>query len=111
MAARCSQGNAGTTREGERTPSRWNVPKLNPPPNLSVRLTQPPGQCTESGGRTMARADWLEQTDPDTMLQMLGSWISERKVRLFAAGCCRRVWHQLTAYDRRAVEMAERYAD
>src|SRR5215471_7330544 len=107
MTARSSQGNAETPGEGERAPSRWKVAKLNPTPGLSVRLTQPPGQWTESGGRTMARSDWLEQTDPDTMLQLLGRRISERKIRLFAAACCRRVWHQLTPYDRRAVEMAE----
>jgi len=59
----------------------------------------------------MARADWPEQTDPDTMLQMLDRRISERKIRLFPAACCRRIWHRLEPSDRRAVEMAERYAD
>ncbi|MBI1918202.1 MAG: hypothetical protein HYS12_26215 [Planctomycetes bacterium] len=59
----------------------------------------------------MTWRDWHEQTDPDTMLGMLRGRISQRKVRLFAVACCRRVWHLLDAPNRRAVEIAERYAD
>src|SRR5262245_45258313 len=60
----------------------------------------------------MTWRDWHEQSDPDTMLQMLRGRISERKARLFAVACCRRVLHLLRETNsRRAVEVAERYAD
>jgi hypothetical protein len=59
----------------------------------------------------MSWRDWPEQSDPDTMLRMLRGRISERKVRQFAVACCRRVWHLLDSSSRRAVEIAERYAD
>jgi hypothetical protein len=55
---------------------------------------------------------WLESGDPDRMLRALGHAESERKLRLFAAACCRRVWPLLRdERSRRAVEVAERHAD
>ena len=40
-----------------------------------------------------------------------GVWPSERKLRLFACGCCRQWWETLAPVCRRAVGAAERHAD
>jgi hypothetical protein len=63
-------------------------------------------------GRTMTERQWAACKNVSNMLQLLGRKASERKLRLFAAACCRRVWHHLTdERSRRAVELAERLAD
>ena len=60
----------------------------------------------------MTEAEWNHYPFPEPMLQFLGSKVTERKLRLFAAACCRRVWHLLTdERSRLAVEVAERYGD
>jgi hypothetical protein len=60
----------------------------------------------------MTEAEWLACTDPKLMLEFLRDRSSERKRGLFAAACCRRVWHLLKdERSRAAVEVAERYVD
>src|SRR5688572_12031743 len=60
----------------------------------------------------MTEAEWLGCTDLEAMLESLGPAASQRRRRLFAVACCRRVWHLLI--DPRclsAAAVAERYAD
>jgi hypothetical protein len=62
----------------------------------------------------MDEAGWLSCTDPTVLLAFLRDrgTASERKLRLFAAACCRRIWHLLKdEQGRNAVEVAELYAD
>lgn len=61
----------------------------------------------------MTEAEWLSGPDPyDLLEQCLICELTERRLRLFACACCRRLWHLLE--DSRlcvAIEVAERYAD
>jgi hypothetical protein len=60
----------------------------------------------------MTEAEWLACADPGPMLDFLRGQAGERKLRLYAAACGRRVWHLLN--DRRsqkALAVAEAHAD
>jgi hypothetical protein len=63
----------------------------------------------------MNEMEWLNSTDPQEMLVFLdecGGWASGRKLRLFAVACCRRLPRAATyGRARKALEVAERYAD
>ena len=61
----------------------------------------------------MTEQEWLTEKHPERMLlDFLREKVSNRKLRLFAVACCRRIWPLLI--DKRsqnAVEMAERFGD
>src|SRR5262245_35768379 len=74
----------------------------------------------------MTDSQWLEGSDPQAMLSLLGYWPSrgwpsirvpchslatDRKLRLFACACCRAAWDELEPSTRRQVQLIERYAD
>src|SRR4051794_22897888 len=59
----------------------------------------------------MDESSWLACADPQVMRAALGETASGRKLRLFAAACCRRVWSMLGKGGRKTVVAAERFAD
>jgi hypothetical protein len=60
----------------------------------------------------MTEEEWLKGGKPRKMLRLIQDKISNRKLRLFAVACCRRIWHALEDdTSRRAVEIAEGFAD
>ncbi len=60
----------------------------------------------------MTESEWLASTDPRPMLECLRGKVSDRKLRLFAAACCRTVWGFMPDDPaRNAIELAERAAE
>ena len=60
----------------------------------------------------MTEKEWLADVHPNPMLEYLRGNTSERKLRLFACACCRRIWDLLIdVRSRTAIEVAELYAD
>lgn len=60
----------------------------------------------------MTEAEWNACDDPGFMLDAIVSKAGDRKLRLFAVACCRRMWHLLgDQRSRSMVEVTERYAD
>ena len=75
--------------------------------------------CRSDGDKTepaawrppMIEVEWLTCTSPTDMPFFLRSKITDRKLRLIAAACCRRIWHLISdCRSREAVEWAERDA-
>jgi hypothetical protein len=65
-----------------------------------------------SGDKTVTEEEWLNCTDPEAMVNYLGDWASDRKLRLFAVACCRRFWRKLQdKRSKQAVAVSECYAD
>jgi hypothetical protein len=65
-----------------------------------------------SGETTVTEDEWRECTDPQPMLKYLRGKVSDRKLRLFACACCRRLWHLYTNdICKNAVEISEEFAD
>ena len=65
-------------------------------------------------GTAVDETAWLTLTDPQSMLAFLqeSGTATDRKLRLFAAGCCRLIWGLLpNEIARNAVEVVERFAD
>src|SRR5262245_23795975 len=61
----------------------------------------------------MTEDQWLRCSEPSVMLKFLQarSWASERKFRLFAVACCRRLGPLLDERSLQALDVYERYAD
>src|SRR5262245_50109009 len=55
--------------------------------------------------------EWLQATDPQPMLIYLHGRASQRKLRLFAVAYCRRLWMDMSPFERETVEVAEFFAD
>jgi hypothetical protein len=58
----------------------------------------------------MTPADWMVCKDPEQMLTFVQDRIKEGKLRLFACGCCRRIWELIDPPNRAIVEAAEDFA-
>ena len=63
----------------------------------------------------MTEQEWLAWAKPTPMLEYLRCKVSDRKFRLYACACLRRVWPLLTGtkgrHFRKAVELVEKYVD
>jgi hypothetical protein len=61
----------------------------------------------------MTEKEWQTASEPQAMLEFLqtSGKVSERKLRLFAVACSRRVWGLIDALGQAAVDAAERFAD
>jgi len=60
----------------------------------------------------MTEKEWVACAELRPMLVFLKNKATDRKLRLFACGCCRLAWHLFTDEpSRQSVEVAERFSD
>src|SRR5579884_2739816 len=59
----------------------------------------------------MTEQEWLACADPTPMLEFLRGKASDRKLRLFACVCCRRIVHLLGNWGCRVTAMVEDYVE
>jgi hypothetical protein len=60
----------------------------------------------------VTETDWLSCNNPFEMLSFVRDSISQRKLRLFACACCRRIWHLLPCQENRdLVAAVENFPD
>src|ERR1700733_3657124 len=60
----------------------------------------------------MNEEEWMATTNPQAMLKFYKAKLSDRKLRLFACACCRRIWHlMIDQHSQQAVEAAEMFSD
>jgi hypothetical protein len=60
----------------------------------------------------MTEVEWLRASDLHEVLAFLDGKASDRKMRLFAVACCRRIWPYFPSdFSRRAVEIVEQAAE
>src|SRR6202042_3792878 len=60
----------------------------------------------------MTEAQWRCCNSPEEILNFLTDKASPRKLRLYAIGCCRRIWQELSDDRcRYAVEVAQNFVD
>jgi hypothetical protein len=59
----------------------------------------------------MTEDEWLAATSAESLLNFLKGQGSDRKLRLFGAACCRRLWDLLPVGLRATVVAGERFAD
>lgn len=59
----------------------------------------------------MTEQQWMTTTDPTAMVKFLRDRATDRKLRLFACGVCRRMGYRIGKLGEEAVDVAERFAD
>jgi hypothetical protein len=90
----------------EETAGRWYATRSEWPHRLYWKAT--PAFSTAT---TMTETEWQNVSEPHAMLQFLRDKASDRKLRLFAVACSRRIWNLIDDLGRVAVEAAEGFAD